>query len=138
LHFGWKSGSTICPRERLALKYYLEEAQGWMRRLDDIAVRLDTLSPTLIAAANSVVTSTSAISITQIPIGSLLAQMSLPAQAPLATFHPPVSQPINLFDRAQAAQNVIQELPVLERDLQQIETPATFNGLQGIATENSH
>jgi hypothetical protein len=46
-----------------------------------------------------------------------------------------VSQPTNLFDRAQAAEHVIQDLQALERDLQQIETPVAFMGLQDIATE---
>jgi hypothetical protein len=125
----------ILTRERQALKYYLEEAQGWTQRLDEIAVRLDNLGPTSIAAANSIVTSTSVISLTQIPTGSLPAQINLPAQSSLATFTTPANQPTNLFDRAQAAEQVIQELQALERDLQQIETPVAFHGLQDIAAE---
>ena len=126
---------VILTRERLALKHYLEEAQGWIQRLDEIAVRLDALSPASIAAANKCVTNTSAISLTQIPTGSLPAQINLPSQAPLSAFTTPASQPTNLFDRAQAAEQVIQELQALERDLQQIETPVAFTGLQDIATE---
>jgi hypothetical protein len=126
---------VLLTRERLALKSYLVEAQGWIQRLEDIAVRLDTLSPSSIAMTNSVITNTSAISITQIPTGSLPAQINLPAQAPLADFAIPASQPTNLFDRAQVAEHVIQDLQALERDLQQIETPMAFTGLQDIATE---
>jgi hypothetical protein len=126
---------VLLSRERLALKTYLEEVQGWIQRLDEIAVRLDNLSPTSIVSANNVVASTSAISITQIPTGSLPSQMSLPAQAPLATFRTPASQPVNLFDRVQAAEGIIQQLQTLERDVQQIETPVAFVGLQDRATE---
>ena len=53
---------VLLTRERLALKHYLEEAQGWIQRLDELVVRLDTLSPTSIAAATKCVTTTSAIS----------------------------------------------------------------------------
>ncbi len=126
---------VLLTRERLALKHYLEEAQGWTRRLDDIAVRLNALSPISIATTGNVVTNASAISLTQVPTRSLPAQVYLPAQAPLSAFNTPASQPANLFDRAQVAEHVIQDLQVLERDLQQIETPAAFNGLQAIATE---
>ena len=126
---------VLLTRERLALKHYLEETQGWTRRLDDIAAHLDTLSPTSIVAINSVVTSTSAISITRIPTGSLPAQVDLPSQVPLSAFNAPVSQPANLFDRAHAAEQVAQELQVLERDLQQIETPAALTGLHELSAE---
>ena len=126
---------VILTRERLALQTYLVEVQGWIQRLDGIAVRLDTLSPNSAVAVDNVIAGTSAISITQIPTGSLPSQISMPTQAPLAAFHTPASQPTNLFDRAQAAQGVIQDLQALERDLQQIETPVAFTGLQDIATE---
>ncbi len=126
---------VILTRERLALKHYLNEAQGWIQRFDDIAVRLDTLSPASIATANNAVTNTSVISLTVIATGSLPSQVSLPAQAPLAAFHTPASQPADLFDRVQAAQGIIQELQMLERDLQQIETPVALIGLQGLSSE---
>ncbi len=126
---------VLLTRERLALKHYLEEAQGWIQRFDDIAVRLDALSPVSIAMTSNVVTNASAISLTQIPTRSLPAQVSLPAQAPLSAFNTPASQPANLFDRAQAAEYVIQDLQVLERDLQQIETPVALTGLQELSTE---
>jgi hypothetical protein len=126
---------VIFTRERLALQYYLDEAQRWIQRLDDIAARLDALSPVSIATANNVVTNTAVISITPVPTGSLPAQINLPVQAPLAAFTTPANQPTNLFDRAQAAEQVIQELQALERDLQQIETPVAFTGLQDIAAE---
>ncbi len=125
----------ILTRERLALKHYLEEAQGWIQIFDNIAVRLDALSPAPIAIDNNVVTNTSAISITQIPTGSLPSQVNLPSQPPLLAFSTPASQPTNLFDRAQAAEQVIQELQTLERDLQQIETPVALTGLQELSTE---
>jgi len=126
---------VILTRERLALNHYLEEAQDWMQRLDDIAARLDPLNPVPIATANNAVTNTSVISITRIPTGSLPAQINLPAQSSLAAFTTPASQPTNLVDRAQAAERVTQDLQALERDLQQIETPVAFTGLQGIAAE---
>jgi hypothetical protein len=126
---------VILTRERLVLKHYQDEAQSWIQRFDDIAVRLDTLSPAPIATANNVVTNTSAVSLTQIPTGSLPSQVNLPSQAPLAVFNTPARQPTNLFDRAQAAEQVIQDLQALERDLQQIETPVAFTGLQDIVAE---
>jgi hypothetical protein len=125
---------VILTRERLALKSYLEEAQGWIQRLDDIAVRLDTLSPTSIAAVNSIVTSTSAIAITRLPTGSLPSQVKSPAEAPLSAYNTPASQPANLFDRVQSADSTIQELRALERDLQQIESPVALTGLQELST----
>lgn len=126
---------VILSRERLALKIYLEEAQDWIKRLEEITVRIDNLSPSPSAIATTVLTTTSALSVTLVPTGSLPAQVTLPSQTRLSAFHTPASQPSNLFDRAQAAEHVIQQLQALERDLQQVETPAAFNGLQGIATE---
>ncbi len=126
---------VILTRERLALKHYLDETQDWTQRLNEIAVRLDALSPSSIATANRVVTSTSAISITQMPTGSLPAQVDLPSQLPLSAFNAPVSQPTNLFDRAHAAEQVAQELHALERDLQQIETPVALTGLHALSAE---
>jgi hypothetical protein len=126
---------VILTRERLALKRYQDEAQSWIQRFDDIAVRLDTLSPVPIVTANNVVTNTSAISLTQIPTGSLPSQVNLPAQAPLSAFNIPANHPTNLFDRAQSAESVIRELQALERDLQQIETPVALTGLQELSTE---
>jgi hypothetical protein len=89
----------ILTRERLALKHYLEAAQDWISRLNKIGGRLGALSSALVPAAGNVLANTSAISLTQIPTGSLSSQMSLPAQAPLATFHTPVSQPITRCSR---------------------------------------
>jgi hypothetical protein len=126
---------VILTRERLALKHYLDQAQEWIQQLDDIKVRLDSLSPAPAVTAANVLTNTSAISITAIPTGSLRPQLNLPAQAALSGFNAPVSRPTNLFDRAQAAEHVIQQLQALERDLQQIETPVASTGLQSIATE---
>jgi hypothetical protein len=126
---------VILTRERLALKHYLEETQSWIQRFDDIAVRLDTLRPTSIATVDNVVTNTSLILVTQIPKGSLPSQVNLPSQTPLSAFATPAHHPANLYDRAQAAEQVIQELQALDRELQQIETPVAFIGLQDIAAE---
>jgi hypothetical protein len=126
---------VILSRERLAFKIYLEEAQGWAQSLEEITVRLDNLSPAPSAIATNVLSTTSTLSVTLVPTGSVPAQVTLPSQTRLSAFHTPASQPSNLFDRAQAAEHVIQELQVLERDLQRIEAPAAFNGLRGIATE---
>ena len=125
----------ILTRERLALKHYLEETQSWTQRLGEIAVRLDALSPTSLATANRVVTSTSVISITRMPTESLPAQMDLPSQVHLSAFNAPVSQPTNLFDRAHAAEQIAQELLALERDVQQIETPVALTGLHTLSAE---
>jgi hypothetical protein len=126
---------VLLTRDRLALTSYLVEAQSWIQRLDDIAMRLDTLGAVPIATANTVVANTSVISITRIPTGSLPAQINLPAQIPLAAFTTPANQPTNLFDRAQAAEQVIQDLQALERDLKQIAPPVAFTGLQELSTE---
>jgi hypothetical protein len=53
----------------------------------------------------------------------------------LSAFHAPAGRPDNLFDRAQAAEHVIQDLQAIERDLQQIETPVAFTGLHTLAME---
>jgi hypothetical protein len=126
---------VILTRERLALKTCLEEVQGWIQRLDEIAVHLDTLSPASIVAANNVVTNTTVISHAQIPTGLQPSQINLPAQSPLSAFTTPASRPMNLFDRAQAAEHVIHELQAIERDMQQIKTPAAFTGLHALAIE---
>jgi hypothetical protein len=126
---------VILTRERLALKHYLEEAQGRIQRLDELVVQLDTLSPTSIAVTTEVLTSTSTLSTALVPTGSLPLKVPLPSQAPLSAFTIPASQPANLFDRAQAAEQVIQEIQALECDLQQIETPVALTGLQDIAAE---
>jgi hypothetical protein len=126
---------VLLTRERLVLKHYLEEAQGWIQRLDELVVRLDTLSPTSIAATTEVLTSTATLSATLVPTGSLPVKVTLPSQAPLSAFTTPASQPANLFDRVHAAEQVIQELQALERDLQQIETPVAFTRLQELSTE---
>jgi hypothetical protein len=126
---------VILTRERLALQDYLKAAQDWIQRLDEIAVHLDALSPRAIATANNIITSTSMIAITPITTGSLPAQINLPTQSSLAAFAPPANQPTQLFERAQAAEHILQDLQALGRDLQQIETPVAFNGLQDIAAE---
>jgi len=126
---------VILTRERLALKHYLEEAQGWIQRLDELVARLDTLSSPSIAATTDVLTSTSTVSATLVPTGSLPVKVTLPSQAPLSAFTTPASQPANLFDRVHAAEQVIQELQALERDLQQIETPVAFTRLQELSSE---
>ncbi len=61
--------------------------------------------------------------------------MTLSSQAPLSAFTAPDGQPTNLFDRAHTAEQVIQELQALERDLQQIETPVALTRLQELSTE---
>jgi hypothetical protein len=126
---------VILTRERLALQYYLEEAQGWIRRFDELVVQLDILSSTSIAVTTEVLTSMSSLSVTLVPTGSLPAQLTLPSQTPLSAFTTPANQPTNLFDRAQAAEHAIQELQALKRDLEQIETPVALTGLQDIAAE---
>lgn len=126
---------VLLTRERLALKHYLEETQGWTQRLDEIAIRLDTLSPAPSATVNTIVTNTSVISIIRMPTGSLPSQVALPSQVPLSAFTTPANQPTNLFDRAQAVEQVAQELQALERDLQQIETPVALTGLHELSTE---
>ncbi|HTP10536.1 MAG TPA: hypothetical protein VMP08_19920 [Anaerolineae bacterium] len=125
---------VILTREGLNLKHYLDEAQGWIQRLDELVMRLDTLSPTSIAVTTEVLTSTSTLSATLIPTGSLPGKVTLPSQAPLSAFPTPASQPANLFDRVHAAEQVIQELGALERDLQRIEPPVALAGLQELST----
>jgi hypothetical protein len=126
---------VLFTRERLALTHYLEEAQGWIQKFDNIALRLDALGLVPSATAYRVVTNTSAISLTQIPTGSHSAQIELSAQSPLAAYISPANQPANLFDRAHAAEQVIQDLQILERDLQQIEPPVALTGLLALSTE---
>ncbi len=129
---------VILTRERLTLKHYLEATQDWIQRLDEITVRLDGLSPSAIAVATDALTTTSTPSVTLVPTGSLPAQVTLPSQSPLSAFNAPANQPINLFDRAQAAERAIQELQTLERDLQQIEAPVALNGLHELSIETMH
>jgi hypothetical protein len=126
---------VILTRERLALKTYLEEARDWIKRLDEITVRLDALGFSPIAVATDVLTTTSNLSVTLVPTGSLPVQVTLPSQTPLSAFNAPANQPTNLFDHAQAAEHVVQDLQTLERDLQQIETPVAFTGLHELFTD---
>jgi hypothetical protein len=138
-------GATVSPlvnqhpvlltRERLAIMRYRESAQGWIQRLDEIALRLETLSSEPIATSNNAYGSTAEVSITSVPTGALPSEVDLPAQAPLSVFNAPAGRPDNLFDRAQAAEYVIQDLQALERDMQQIEIPVAFTGLHTLAVE---
>src|SRR5512143_3605737 len=54
---------VLLTRERLALEHYLDVAQDWIQRLDEIAVRLDALGPAPIAVATEVLTTTSTLSV---------------------------------------------------------------------------
>ncbi len=126
---------VILTRERLAILRYLESAQRWVQQLDEMAARLEALSPEPTATSNNVSTNTAVITITSAPTGSLPSKVDLPAQAALSAFRAPASRPDNLFDRAQAAEHINQELQGIERDLQQIETPVALAGLHALAIE---
>jgi hypothetical protein len=138
-------GATVSPlvnqhpvlltHERLAIMRYLESAQGWIQHLDEIEGRLETLSSEPIATSNNAYASTAVISITSVPTGPLPSMVDLPAQAPLSAFNAPAGRPDDLFDRAQAAEHIIQELQAIERDVQQVEIPVAFTGLQTLAIE---
>ncbi len=138
-------GATISPlvnqhpvlltRERLAIVRYLESAQSWVQQLNEVAVRLETLSSEPIATSNNAYGSTAVISITSVPTGSLPSKVDLPAQDSLLAFNAPAGGSGDLFDRAQAAEHVIQELQAIERDMQQIETPVALTGLHTLAIE---
>ena len=138
-------GATVSPlvnqhpvlltHERLAIMRYLESAQGWIRRLNEISVRLGTLSLEPIATPDNAYASTAVISITSVPTGPLPSKVDLPAQTPVSAFHAPAGGSDNLFDRAQSAERAIQELQAIERDMQQIEAPVAFTGLHTLAIE---
>jgi hypothetical protein len=126
---------AILTRERLAVMRYLGSAQSWLQRLDAIAMRLEALSSEPSATANNAYANTAEISITSIPTGSLPSKVDLPAQVPLSAFNAPAGRSDDLFDRAQAAEHIIQELHAIERDMQQIETPVAFTGFHTLAIE---
>ncbi len=126
---------VILTPERLAFKHHLDVMQGWIQSLETIAVRLDALSPVGSTTASGVQTSPSTILPPSILTGSLPSQVSLPSQASLSIFNPPNRRPSNLFDRAQEAEDAIQALQAIDRDTQQIETPAAFTRLHAIAVE---
>lgn len=138
-------GATVSPlvnghpvlltRERLAILRYLESAQRWVQQLDEMAARLEALSSEPTATSNNVSTNAAVISITSVPTGSLPSKVDLPAQAALSAFTAPTGRPDNLFDRAQAAEHIIQDLQAIDHDLQQIEPPVALTGLHTLAKE---
>lgn len=126
---------VILTRERLTIMRYLEAAHSWIQHLDEISERLEGLSSEQTATSSNISTNAAVISITSGPTGSLPSKVDLPVQAALSAFNAPGGRPDNLFDRAQAAEHIIQELQAIERDMQQIETPTAFIGLHSLAIE---
>jgi hypothetical protein len=127
---------VVLTRERLAIKHYLETAQGWTVRLEIIAQRFDALGPTpssIVPAVDPSVTGTTVLTIT-LPSTSTT-QITLPSETPLASPYRPASQATNLYDRAQQAEQTIADLQAIDVELQQIETPPALSGLHSLAID---
>ena len=113
---------VVLTRERLAIKHYLDTAHGWTLRLEDIARRFDALGPAPFAgAAPAAPTAATAL--------------TLPAETPLASPYPPASQALNLYERAQQAEQAIKDVQAIDVEQQRIETPPALSGLHTLASD---
>ncbi len=129
---------VILTRERLAIRQYLDAADDWIQRMDDIMGRLDVLVPASALTPTgsfTVAPPSSAISITLAPTGSLPSHIALPPQTQLPVLSRPSSRPGSLYDRAQQAERAMQDLQAIDLEWQHIETPAALSGLHALAND---
>lgn len=126
---------VVLTRDRLAIKHYLEAADRWSVRLDDIALRFDALGPSMTPSAP--ITSTGALTVA-LPVSLTLSttstlSMPLPIESPLPSLYQPASQPLSLYDRAQQAEQAITDLQTIEAEMQRIAVPPALSGLHARA-----
>ncbi len=124
---------VILTRERLAIKHYLDAANQWSQQLDTMALRFDALGP--MALTSVPITTTGALTVS-LPASLTLStpvSLSLPTEAPLPAPYPPASQPVNLYDRAQRAEQAIADLQAIEVEMQRSEVPPALSGLHALA-----
>lgn len=126
---------VVLTRDRLAIKHYLDAADQWSARLDNIALRFDALGPT----ANPIgpITATGALTVA-LPVSLTLSTNSslslpLPIEAPLPSPYQPASQPLSLYDRAQQSEQAIADLQTIEAEMQRIAVPPALSGLHTLA-----
>jgi hypothetical protein len=118
---------VVLSPERLAIKTYLDTAGGWLQRFTEIEQQLSLLErPPAIASA----TTPTATVITASPIvtdADLV--ITVRPVIPLPTLAPPSSWPSNLYDRAQQADRLVDDLTALDADQQNSEVPPALNAL---------
>lgn len=124
---------VILTRERLAIKRYLDAADHWSQQFDDMALRFDALGPTALTSVPITMTGALTVSLPASLTLSTPVSLSLPTEALLPAPYPPASQPVNLYDRAQRAEQAITDLQAIEVDLQRIEVPPALGGLHALA-----
>jgi hypothetical protein len=118
---------VVLSPERLALKTYLDTAGGWLQRFTEIEQQLSLLEmPPAIASA----TTPTATVIAASPIVTD-ADLVITVQPviPLPTLAPPISWPRNLYDRAQQADRLVDDLTALDADQQNSEVPPALTAL---------
>jgi hypothetical protein len=128
---------VVLTRERLVIKDYLSAADAWLPRLDEVVNRLEGLTPTTSAAMTTTLDSTAEsvpISPVLVPATTLPSHIDLSPETPLPVFQSPASQPGNLYDQAQQAEQVMRDLQAIDAEMQRIEVPSTLVGLQDIAS----
>ena len=115
----------VLSPERLAIKTYLDAADGWLHRFTEIEQQLSLMEmPSTISLASS----PTATVITASPIVTDAALViTVPPVIPLPTLAPPISWPSNLYDRAQQADRLVADLATLDADQQNSEVPPALN-----------
>ena len=122
---------VVLSPERLAIKTYLDAADGWLQRCAEIDQQLASMempSADLSPAAPTTTTITASPIVT-----SAVLVITLPPAIPLPTLPPPLSWPRNLYDRAQQADRLVADLAALDAEQQNVVVPPALNALHTLA-----
>ena len=128
---------VVLTRERLVIKSYLSATDTWLHRLDEVVGRLEDLTPGPSAVMTTTLGTTAesaAVAPVLVPTSTLPSKVELSPETPLPMFQSPASQPGNLYDQAQRAEQVMRDLQAIDTEIQRIEVPATFVGLHEVAS----
>ncbi len=128
---------VVLTRERLVIKGYLSAADTWLHRLDEVVERLEHLAPISSVAMTTTLSNTAELVSTSsvlVPTTTLPSHIDLSPETPLPVFQSPASQPGNLYDQAQQAEQVMRDLQAIDAEMRRIEVPATFVGLHEVAS----
>lgn len=122
---------VLLSPERLAIKIYLDTADVWLQRFNEIERQLSLIEVPSFVSSSPPTTST-AITASPIVTGTALV-ITMPPPIPLPTLMPPSSWPSNLYDRAQQADRLVADLAALDTDQQHVAVPPALNALHTLA-----
>ena len=132
---------VVLTRERLVIKGYLSATDTWLHRLDEVVGRLEDLTPGPSAVMTTTLGTTAesaAVAPVLVPTSTLPSKVELSPETPLPVFQSPASQPGNLYDQTQQAEQVMRDLQAIDAEMQRIEVPSTLVGLQNMASATLH